>query len=216
MGFATGISKIREASERNTSDFPNKLKIAPDSSVSIRLINEFDPDSPNYSPERGLVGVIDLHTHPDKSQWYKRAECTMSDEGRCVGCERSLPKKRRLFFNVLSEDADGNPAVFYYDVSVFKSTIYSTLLEYFTETGSVSDRVFKIKRKGSGMSDTEYVMIAGAEDKKPFDWTGIKPYELTELIPPVPYEKQAEFYGPVVSSVADEEQDSKPEDLQWV
>ena len=214
MGFATGISKIREASERNTSDFPNKLKIAPDSSVSIRLINEFDPDSPNYSPERGLVGVIDLHTHPDKSQWYKRAECTMSDEGRCVGCERSLPKKRRLFFNVLSEDADGNPAVFYYDVSVFKSTIYSTLLEYFTETGSVSDRVFKIKRKGSGIQDTEYIVRPGAPDSTPFDWAGIKPYDLSELLPTLSYEEQRELFA--VTAPTTKEAEEASDSSAWI
>lgn len=215
MGFTTGLKRIQEASTQSSNgDFPNKLKIAPDSTVTIRLINEFDENSADYDPDRGLVGLIDLHTHPDQSQWFKRAECTMSDTGRCYGCEIGLKRKRRLFMNLLADDADGNPTVFYYDVSVWKSPIYSMLLEVFTEDGSVSNRTFKIKRKGSGIQDTEYIVRPGAPDSTPFDWEGIKPYDLSELLPTLSYEEQRELFA--VTAPTTKEAEEASDSSAWI
>ena len=89
MGFATGLKKIQEATapKSNGEGFANRLKVDDGQQILFRIINEFDEDSKEYDEERGLAGVVEQHQSP--SAWYKKAQCTMDEYGKCYACERS-------------------------------------------------------------------------------------------------------------------------------
>ena len=89
---------------------------------------------------------------------------------------------------------------------VGKQSAFNTLKEYAIETGSISNRVWRMKRQGSG-TDTTYILIPGDPDKEKFDWTGVEPYNLEKVVREVPYTEQEAFYlgfdNPAVSTSVD-------------
>lgn len=229
MGFATGMKRIQQATaSKGNVDFPKRLKLEDGDQVVLRIINEFDMSSPHYEESRGLAGVVRQHTSP--YLWYKKAECTMEDYGQCYACEQAQRfagidddmakkwrSKQRLYFNLLAKNAEGEDAVFYWDTSTYRSSVYDTLWEYFLDTNSVSNRPWKLKRKGGGQNDTTYLIMAQAEDKKPFDWPAdIKPYPLEDLVPTIEYDKQAEFYGAPMPVDDESDADESSDSLSWV
>ena len=225
MGFATGLKKIQEATapKSNGEGFANRLKVDDGQQILFRIINEFDEDSKEYDEERGLAGVVEQHQSP--SAWYKKAQCTMDEYGKCYACERSKHywsikdeknakawrAKQRLYFNVIAKNEDGEDTVYFYDVATFRSPVYESLMEHFMDYGSVSNKLWKLKRKGGGQFDTTYTLTAQPEDKTPYEWPAdLKPYALDDLVPYVPYEEQEAFYG--AGAAEEPVEDSSPVD----
>lgn len=87
--------------------------------------------------------------------------------------------------------------------------IYDSLADYFLEEevsgGTITDKFFKISRKGSGFNDTSYSITPlkeipeGAKDLSEFDLYDIKESALTE----VPYAQQEAFYHKGLSVTPD-------------
>ena len=226
MGFAKGMKAIEKATERKSNDFAKRVKLADGQAVEVRLINEMDDDSPHYDPARGLAGVVKQHVSP--FNWLKKAECTMETEGRCWACEQAQALvgtengkkwrwKQRFYANVLVDDKVDEPYLAYLDLATYRNNVYETIKDHFLDTGSVSNVVWKMKRSGSGQNDTTYLFQVRSIDSKPFDWPAdLVPYELEQLVPTIPYDEQAAFYG-VASFVEEinEETGEVSEAVKW-
>lgn len=202
MGIMKGLKAMDKAINRpSSSEGGSKvrwLKLEDGQSAKIRFINELDEDSPNYDEARDLAIVVSEHTNP--KDYKRKAVCTMDSEGRCYACEmnRKEPKtgwhpRFRFYTNLLVDDGLEDPYVAVWSQGVGKQSAFNTLKEYAIDTGSISNRDWKITRKGSG-TDTTYVLIPRDPDTDKFDWSGIEPFNLEKVVREVPYVEQADFY----------------------
>jgi hypothetical protein len=174
------------------------LKLEDGQSVKVRFINELDEDSPNYSADHGLAIVVKEHTNP--KDYKRKAVCTMDSEGRDWAEEmhRKDPKagwggRFRFYVNLLVDDGMEKPYVAVWSQGVGKQSAFNTLKEYAIDTGSISNRSWRMKRQGSG-TDTTYIILPGDPDTEKFDWSGIEPFNLEKVVREVPYVEQESFY----------------------
>lgn len=204
MGIMKGLKAMDKVLDRPTySDGGSGvktrwLKLDDGQSAKIRFINELDEDSPNYDEARDLAIVVSEHTNP--KDYKKKAVCTMESEGRCFGCEmaRKEPKsgwraKYRFYVNLLVDDGLEDPYVAVWSQGVGKQSAFNTIKEYALDTGSISNRDWKITRNGSG-TDTTYTLIARDPDTEKYDWSKVEPFNLEKVVRDVPYAEQEAFY----------------------
>lgn len=202
MGIMKGL-KAMESLERPSASSGDGakvrwLKLEDGQSAKVRFVNELDEDSPNFDAARDLAIVVSEHTNP--KDYKRKAVCTVDSEGRCFGCEmaRKEPKsgwraRYRFYTNLLVEDGLEDPYVAVWSQGVGKQSAFNTLKEYAIETGSISNRVWRMKRQGSG-TDTTYILLPGDPDKDKFDWAGTEPYNLEKVVREVTYAEQESFY----------------------
>lgn len=212
-GIVRGLAKFREieAEEaRRKEELNNKavwFKLKSDGDTAmVRFLQELDEDSKNYSSKNDLGFVAIEHSNPD--DYRRKALCTFDEEGACVGEEmhkksRETNKdyrgqwgqKRRFYINVLVKyDKESDPVVAVLSQGTGAKSIFPALLEAAEEDGSITDRWFKITRKGSGFNDTSYLIYPKDKDEE----TNVEDYDvfdLSKVIWHVPYEKQLEHYG---------------------
>lgn len=172
-------------------------------SATLRFLQELDEDSPNHSTKNDTGFIALEHTAPGPEGWKKKALCTASD-GDCYPCEQRRvdwenwkKPSPRLYINALVNPGAEDEHVAIVSQGTSGKSITPTLIEYARETGSITDRLFKVKREGL---KTETSWTAVARDKQDFD-KSIEDYEVYDLdavaVRHVPYEEQAEFYGEV-------------------
>ena len=203
MSIVKGLKTIEAVMNKKTyymGDAPRTrwLRLDEGQSVRIRFANELDEDSPNYDATRDLAIVVAEHTNP---QDYKRkAVCTQEDQGRCFGCEMAQkePKagwraRNRFYTNLIVDDGMESPYVAVWSQGLGKQSAVHTLLEYTSDTGSISNLTWKCKRQGTGM-DTTYVLLPTAPDAEPFNWSGHELFALEKVVREVPYAEQEAFY----------------------
>lgn len=192
----TGLGNIMDAFA--PKEKVNFLKLADGELINFRIMGEFDETSPEYDPERGLCIVKKVHQ--SGYNWKKKAECTMATEGKCVACEqfntpapweerREWQAKTQLYLNVL---VDGQ--VFVWNPS---KTVTKNLIDIIgmNDAESVSNRVFFMKRSGSGVSDTTYTLgQKGVPDTEPFDYSPYSAVDLEKVVAQVPYDQQAAHF----------------------
>jgi hypothetical protein len=174
------------------------LKLEDGQSVKVRFVNELDEDSSSYDADRGVAIIVKEHTNP--KDYRRKAVDTMDTEGRDWAEEmhRKDPKagwggRFRFYVNVLVDDGIEEPYMAIWSQGVGKQSAFNTIKEYFFETGSISNLTWKLKRQGTG-TDTTYVLLPGAPDTEPFDWSGHNPIPLESAIRKVPYAEQEAFY----------------------
>ena len=174
------------------------LKLADGQSAKIRFVNELDSDSAHFDEDRGLAVVVSEHTNP--KDYKRKAACTADSEGRCFGCEmaRKDPKsgwraRLRFYTNVLVDDGTEDPYISVWSQGISKQSAFNTIREYALETGSVTNRSWKLKRNGQG-TETSYTLIPTAPDSEPFNWDGYEPFNLEKVVREVPYAEQEAFY----------------------
>lgn len=205
MGIVKGLGKIRDYNaevQRKREAADNKatwFSLKDGESAKVRFLQELDGDSANFSEKNDLGFIAVEHTGPGKDGWRRKALCTI-DEGDCFPCEqRRLDwenwKKAgsRLYINVLVNPGEEDEFVAILSQGTSSKSVTPTLIEYAGETGSISDRVWKITRNGE-KTDTSYTIVAF--DKKEFD-KSVEDYELFDLekaVREVPYEEQEAFY----------------------
>jgi len=201
MGIMKGL-KAMESLERPTASEGGAkvrwLKLDDGQSAKVRFVNELDEDSPNFDAARDLAIVVSEHTNP--KDYKRKAVCTMDSEGRCFGCEmaRKEPKsgwraRFRFYTNLLVDDGLEDPYVAVWSQGVGKQSAFNTLKEYAIETGSISNRVWRMKRQGSG-TDTTYILLPGDPDTDKHDWSGVEPFNLEKVVREVTYAEQESFY----------------------
>ena len=206
MSILKGL-KAMEQLDRNVSSGDGVktrwLKLEDGGSAKIRFINELDEDSPNFDEKRGVAIVVSEHTNP--KDYMRKAVCSMDSEGRCFGCEMARKQteaerkqgswraRYRFYTNILVDDGVEEPYVAVWSQGVGKQSAFNTLREYALETGSITNRDWKMTRKGSG-TDTTYVLIPRDPDADKFDWSKVEPYTLEKVVREVPYAEQENFY----------------------
>lgn len=208
MGIMKGLKQMNNVLDRpTTSDGGGAkvrwLKIEDGQSVKARFINELDEDSPNYDPRRDLAIIVSEHTNP--KDYKRKAVCTMESDGRCFGCEMARretaeDRKRgtwrprfRFYTNLLVDDGLEDAYVAVWSQGVGKQSAFNTLKEYAIDTGSISNRTWRMKRQGSG-TDTIYILLPGDPDSEKFNWDDINPYPLEKVVRELPYAEQEAFY----------------------
>jgi hypothetical protein len=202
MGIMKGL-KAMESLDRPTASSGDGakvrwLKLDDGQSAKVRFVNELDEDSPNYDTARDLAIVVSEHTNP--KDYKRKAVCTMDSEGRCFGCEmaRKEPKsgwraRFRFYTNLLVDDGIEDPYVAVWSQGVGKQSAFNTLREYALETGSISNRTWRMKRQGSG-TDTTYILLPGDPDTEKYDWKNVEPYNLEKVVREVTYVEQESYY----------------------
>jgi len=204
MSIVKGLKNVEAVVNKKTytsdPDAPRTrwLRLEEGQSVKVRFINELDEDSPNYDKDRDLAIVVAEHTNPN--DYKRKAVCTAEDEGRCFGCEMAQkePKagwraRNRFYTNLLVDDGMESPYVAVWSQGLGKQSAVHTLLEYQSDTNSISNLSWKCKRQGTG-TDTTYVLLPGAPDTEPFDWSSYTPFNLEKVVREVPYAEQEQFY----------------------
>lgn len=226
MSITKGLKKLQETVDRAAQgagggDRPkvNWFGLKAGESRKIRFLQEADPDSPLYDEGRGLIFIASEISDP--ANFRKKCLDTTEDEGKSFGWDMhnklkgtegydgGWKPKTRLYANVLLVDED---EVAILSQGISGKSITPTLLEYAGD-GPITNKVFRIKRTGEGLSDTSYSLMLVGEDKEPFDFS---PYELYDLeqtaVRKVPYSDQAAFFG-----YADSDSDSggHSTDTEW-
>ena len=179
------------------------LKLEDGQSAKVRFVNELDEDSPNYNAERNVAIVVSEHTNP--KDYKRKAVCSMDTEGRCFGCEMarrqteadrkqgSWRARFRYYTNLLVDDGIDEPYVAVWSQGVGKQSAFNTLKEYAIDTGSITNRSWRMKRQGRG-TDTSYIVLPSDPDNEKYNWSGIEPFDLEKVVRQLPYAEQESFY----------------------
>lgn len=203
MSIIKGIKEMEKALEKTKPmDTQGQkvrwVKLEDGQSIKVRFVNELDEDSPHYGEDRGLAIIVKEHTNP--KDYRRKAVDTMDTEGRDWAEEmhRKDPKagwggRFRFYINVLVDDGIEDPYVAVWSQGVGKQSAFNTLKEYALDTGSISNRVWRMKRQGTG-TDTTYILLPGDADTEKFDWKGVEPFNLEKVVRHVPYAEQESFY----------------------
>ena len=207
----------RRAEELREAGVIPWLKIADGESVKVWYLQELDRGAKNYLEGNGLGFFATEHSSP--TDFKKRGTCRMDDEERCWGCEKhkSTPwvknaptwkAKSKLYINVLVErkalkDSDDHKkGEVYQEVAVLsqpngpKAVIAPMVLDYAVENNTLTDRFWKISRKGSIASDTVYtpMVYSPSDDVKPEDYAD-QLCDLHRCVREIPYEDQEAFFS---------------------
>lgn len=217
MGVLKGLKSIKSHNdeiERAKAERENRvsakwLSLKDGDSVKIRFLQELDEESPAFSDKNGIGFIAVEHTSP--ADYKRKAVCT-ADDGGCYACDQARSvsdkderakwrQKMRLYINVLVDNGKDEPYVAVLSQGTSAKSITPTLLEFATDNETITNRWWKIKRTGSGLSDTSHTLI-------PFDpkdnLESVEDYEVFDLekavIRTVPLAEQAAFYGGGLSS----------------
>jgi hypothetical protein len=227
MSVVTGLQAIRKrtADSGGNRKSVKYLTVPANKAVKVQFLQELDEGAENYDEDRGVGFLAVEHQHPDEDKWYRRALCTYETHGECVGCEKGLKQKQRLYINVLVvegaielDEENGEeslPVVRVLSQGVGPQTVVDDILDYAEEVGSVTQNLFSIKRKGRNWNNTSYTLTAlptTAEEEVPEDQ---EVYNLADITRNVPYSAQAEFFGYVVSDEVESEDAEEGEDAAW-
>lgn len=183
---------------------PKYLRLGVDESVKVRFLQEMDTESRNYDPNRGVgVGAIE-HQGLDGNFKF-RANCTMDTEGRCWACEKSRTAKKdskdkgysarkNYYINVLVDRGDGNEPEVYVLSRGLNSSFVADLMEEAEEEGSITEKTYKLTRRGTG-TDSTY-SIREAKNDTTFDAVDFDKIEVfnieEQVLRKIPYETDYE------------------------
>lgn len=198
MGIITGISKIQDTFDsRNSGDRQKTVwfKLSDGQSALIRPLQELDESASGYDSDRGLGFLAVEHQNP--ANYRNKALCTI-DDGDCFACEmqNESPKtgwhqRLKLYVNVLVDDGRNAPYVAVLSQGNGAKSITPTLLEYAVDSGTITNRWFKVSRTGKDVSNTSYTIIARDPSELNFDG---KLFDLSECVRDVEYSEQEEHY----------------------
>jgi len=205
MGIVRGLNALNQQMEKSEYSGDGQkgtwLKINDGQSVKIRFMQEIDPNSPNYNEKAGTAFIAVEHTNPDHYQ--RKALCSIEDQGRCFGCEmhRRDPKakwggKKRFYANVIVDDGSKDPYVAILSQGLGPKAITESVIAWAGETGSITNTNWKVKRTGSGATDTSYSAIPlPTASVEPIDFDKYEMFDLEKTaVRDVPYAEQEAFY----------------------
>lgn len=221
-GYEKKIEDARALAEENKV---NWFKLKDGETVEVRFLQELDESGAGYLESHGL-GIVALeHTNPTHKDGFKqRCACTNDEESDgCWPCEQKYSQveingtpgwkwkpKRRLLINVLVKRKDGEieQAVLATSAEGRGGVIGPMVLEYAVEDGTITNRWFKIARKGSG-TETEYSILPRSESS--LDISKYEVSDVDKLVRVVPYEEQEKFFFPQAAKSASESMFDEPE-----
>jgi hypothetical protein len=165
---------------------------------TIRFVQELDPDSKYYDERFGTATVAPEYEHP-KLYWLKLVD-TFEDEGKSWPSEQGWASKLNLYINVVDVDTGD---VFYLARSVLGG-LGQQIVENAGDRGSLTDSVWKIKKKGEGMQTRYNLSLVNIVDldEDPID---VDPDDLIDfeeqVLNQVPYAEQEAFVRQVEQRV---------------
>ncbi len=230
MGIVKGLTAINKQVEnqnQNSTDETEKgtwLKINDGQSVKIRFLQEIDPNSENYNDKAGSAFIAVEHSNPAAGMYKRKGLCTIEDQGSCFGCEmhRRDPKakwhgKKRFYANVLVEDGDKEPYVAILSQGLGSKAITEAVIAWALETGSITNVVWKVKRTGSGATDTSYSAIPlPAKNLEDIDFNKYKLFDLEKTaVRDIPYAEQEAFYLGQHDEASSEKESSTSSTINW-
>ena len=226
MGIVRGLSALNQQMEKTEySDEGQKgtwLKINDNQSVKIRFMQEIDPNSENYNDKAGSAFIAVEHSNP--GDYKRKALCSIEDQGRCFGCEmhRRDPKakwggKKRFYANVIVDDGNKEPYVAILSQGLGPKAITESVIAWAGETGSITNTNWKVKRTGSGATDTSYSAIPlPTANIAPIDFDKYELFDLEKTaVRDVPYAEQEAFYFGAVSESSSEKESSTSTSVDW-
>ena len=88
-----------------------------------------------------------------------------------------------------------DPYMAVWSQGVGKQSAFNSIKEYALDTGSISNRTWRLKRVGTGVN-TSYVLLPGDPDTEPFNWSNApETFDLEKsAVRHVPYAEQERFY----------------------
>lgn len=225
MAVGKGLAGIRKAKEeaaarREAMNSPKvewfSLKGRPNG-AKVVFLQELDEDGKNYDATRGTVITVVEHQAPGREGWKARAMCTIEDEGQCFACERHRENptegwkaKTNLYVNVLDED--GKVKVLSRNVN---NAFVDNLIEWFSETNSITENAFKLKEMGEGFNRTWTL----TPSPQALPDMAVELYDLEKaVVRKVAYGQQADYYGKAYSGPEKEGSPSsatEDESLAW-
>jgi hypothetical protein len=199
-GLAAIQARIAQDEARNSGDYVKAefFKLRDKEAVKGVFLQELDEESKHYSPKNGLGMVAIEHTNPNN--FKRKAVCTLDDEGACWACEQhrkdykaGWKQRPRIYINFLIlGDEPSEHKVVVLSQGLSESQISPALFEQAGEFGTITEKVYKIKRTGAGFNDTSYLLTALADHD-----VNVEDYELFDLdkvVRHVPYAQQAAHY----------------------
>jgi hypothetical protein len=174
------------------------LTLQPGESVRVHFRQELAKDGNGYDEELGLAHIVSVHTSP--MDFKKKLACNLGEaqfDFRCwpdeqVAVEKRWRAKPHLLINVAVENNQEwtNKIL---DQTFARSHVASTLVEFASEYGSITEHEYKITRIGSGLQTTYSVMPI---DRKPLDQTikDLELFDLESVYRKISYEEQEEFF----------------------
>ena len=218
MSVVKGLGQMKNLLEKRESrGGPRFLKLKDGDSLQIRFLQELDEESEHYDKDAGL-GVL-VREWRDPENFRKRIVDTSETEGKCWPAEqRSKDYEENgesdwrprvsLYVNVLVEREDEDDEVFILNQGLGPKSVVPWLIDYATETGSITNARFKIKRTGSGQYDTQYTLTPiGLVD--PVDTSDLQLAEWDKVLNHVPYDQQEEYFR------GDESDDDDGDNVPW-
>lgn len=180
------------------------LKIDENSSVKVWFLQELTEDADNYDESAGTAATV--HVVQSPHDFTKQAQATQfmdkfnykSWTQEQEDKEKGWKPKLHLLVNVavLEKNDDGDevwvPRVL--DQKFSSQHIGNNLLEIAGEFGSITDRPFKISRKGGG-KETQYSIIPLGEADRPFADDEFDLHDLDTHYPVVAPDDQKAFYA---------------------
>jgi hypothetical protein len=172
--------------------------------VFVQFLQELDPSADNYNEEKGLAVAAVEHEAPGPKGYLARALCTLDSEGQCYACERRKANyeegwrtKTNLYINALVDyNGKGDPKVAVISRN-FNSAFVQQLIDEAVEEGTITDKVYKIQKHGTG---TQLVwVLAQATKREPFAQAAeAEVHDLKEtVLRDISYEKQPDYFGRV-------------------
>jgi hypothetical protein len=224
MGIVKGLQAINKTMDKpsiKNGDSPKGtwLSVKDGQSVKVRFLQEIDPDSVNYDEKAGLGFIAIEHTNP--KDYKRKALCTIDDEGQCFGCEqhRRDPKvgwkgRPRFYINALVDDGEQEPYVAIFSQGTGPKSATPEISQYATETGSITNLVWKLKRTGE-KTDTNYSIIPlPTADVKPIDYEKYPLFDLEKsAVRNVVYADQENFYLGI--STDSHEESNTSSSVEW-
>ena len=242
MGIIKGLKAMQEATaprEQNS----NKVKwltVKAGQKVELIFLQELDESSDRYSEKNGLGIMVAEHNSPNKGEFWKRVSCINDEEHdfECWPCEKNRTewakkkaedtdysggwgRKINLYINALVRytNEDGEKVEEVVVLQRNASGWISQVVELATEDGFISNRLFTLSRKGSGLGDTTYTLTHRKEDAG-VDVEQYELFDLESLVRTVSYGEQAEALGVKVApkrrDIVDTTSDPEDEDEDWL
>jgi len=204
MGIVKGLAGINKQIDSQGGGGGDRVKakffkLKDGESLKARFLQELDPDSPHYNEAVGLGFLAIEHQAP--GNFMKRCLCTIDEEGRCFGCEqfnsgeKGFRAKMKLYINVLVTLPDGSKEVQVLSQGMGPKSVTPALIEAAGDYGSISNREFKIKRQGSGQTDTSYTLIPQDKDDTPYNVSQHEMFDLEKVVFQVPFDEQARYFA---------------------
>ncbi|AXH69606.1 single strand DNA binding protein [Streptomyces phage LukeCage] len=185
---------------------PKYLRLGVDESVKVRFLQEMDTEARNYDPNKGVgVGAVE-HQGLDGNFKF-RANCTIETDrdNRCWACEKArvakqgskekgYSQRRNYYINVLVDRGDGNEPEVYVLSRGLNSSFVADLMEETDEEGSITEKTYKLTRRGSG-TDSTYSLREVKNDTTfdKFDFDSLELFDIeSQVLRNIPYETDYE------------------------